>query len=167
MKRILFILTVAALVGIAASFPGDKTIPSVSLKTLDGGKINSSKFTNGGKPYVINFWATWCAPCKKELDNIAEVYAKWQKETGVKIIAISIDDAKTSSRVASTVMAKGWEYEVYIDENADFKRAMNVNLVPHTFLVDGNGKVVWEHNNYAEGDEDELFEKIKELSSSK
>lgn len=167
MKRLLFAFAVVSAVGIAASVPGEKSIPSVTLKTLDGGKINSSEFDNDGKPFVINFWATWCAPCKKELDNIAEVYPTWLKETGVKIIAISIDDAKTSSRVSSTVQAKGWEYEVYIDENSDFKRAMNVNLVPHTFLVNGSGKVVWEHNNYAEGDEDELYEKIKELSSSK
>lgn len=167
MKKISLFIVALAIIGIAASIPGEKTIPSINLKNVDGTIVNSSTFNNDGKPFVINFWATWCAPCKKELDNIAEVYADWQEETGVKIIAISVDDARTSSRVASTVQAKGWEYEVYVDENADFKRAMNVNLVPHTFLVDASGHVVWEHNNYAEGDEDELFEKIKELTESK
>ena len=58
---------------------------------------------------------------------------------------------------------KAWDYEVYLDPNADFKRAMNVNNVPHTFLVDGNGKIVYEHNNYVLGDADNLYKKIKML----
>lgn len=142
---------------------GDK-IPSVTLKKLDGSKINSANFSNDGKPIIISFWATWCKPCKKELDAIAEEYPEWIKQTGVKLIAISIDDVRSSSKVVTDVKTKGWEYEVYLDENSDFKRAMNVNNVPHTFLVDGNGKIVWSHNSYSEGDEDKLFENVKALA---
>ncbi len=113
---------------------------------------------------IINFWATWCAPCKRELNTIAEVYDEWQKETGVKLIAISIDDARSQSRVLPFINGSSWEYEIYIDANQDFKRAMGVNNVPHTFLVDGNGYVVWQHNNYSPGDEEELYDKIRALT---
>jgi thiol-disulfide isomerase/thioredoxin len=143
---------------------GTQTIPSVDLKSTDGKIVNSSTFSNDGKPMVINFWATWCKPCVRELTNIAEVYEDWVEETGVKVIAISIDDTRSMSRVAPFVNGKGWEYEVYVDPNSDFKRAMNVPNVPHTFLVDGKGNVVWQHTSYTDGDENELFELIKKLS---
>jgi hypothetical protein len=101
------------------------------------------------------------------LNTIQDRYADWQEETGVKIIAISIDDSRTSSSVAPFVSGKGWEYEVYLDINGDFKRAMNVNNVPHVFLLDGNGKIVLQHNSYTPGDEDELYEQIKLLTAKK
>lgn len=142
---------------------GEFEVPSVALKDLKGATVNSDTFYNDGKPMIINFWATWCMPCKRELNNIAEVYPDWVEETGVKLIAVSIDDARSVSRVVPYVNGAAWDYEVYIDSNADLKRAMNVNNVPHTFLVDGNGKIVWQHNNYAPGDEFELYEKVKEL----
>lgn len=139
-------------------------LPSATVKKLDGSKINTNTITNNGKPMIVSFWATWCKPCKKELDAINEGYAELQKETGVKLIAVSIDDARSAGKVVTDVKAKGWEYEVYIDENQDFKRAMNVNNVPHTFLIDGTGKVVWSHNSYAEGDEEKLFENVRKLA---
>ncbi|MCW3078128.1 MAG: thiol-disulfide isomerase-like thioredoxin [Bacteroidetes bacterium] len=156
----LLLLTVFSLNSFAGD--GDK-IPAATVKKLDGSKVNSNTFSNNGKPIIISFWATWCKPCKKELDAIAENYGEWTKETGVKLIAISIDDARSSGKVVTDVKTKGWEYEVYIDENQDFKRAMNVNNVPHTFLVDGLGKIVWSHNSYSEGDEDKLYENVKKL----
>jgi peroxiredoxin len=137
-------------------------IPDVQIKKLDGSKISTSDIIkNDGKPVVISFWATWCKPCKKELDAIAEEYENWQKETGVKLIAISIDDSRTSAKVPTDVKSKGWKYEVYLDENQDFKRAMNVNNVPHTFLINGKGEIVWSHNSYSDGDEEKLYENIK------
>jgi peroxiredoxin len=92
-----------------------------------------------------------------------DFYADWQDETGVKLIAISIDDSRSISRVAPYVMSSGWEYEVLLDTGKEFARAMQVINVPHTFLLDGNGKVVWSHNNYAEGDEEELYEELLKL----
>lgn len=152
---------------VSAQSSAGKKIPSVSVKDLKGNTINTSSFGNNGNPIVISFWATWCGPCKKELNTIAETYEDWQEETGVKVIAISIDDARSASRVAPYVNSQAWEYEVYLDANQDFKRAMNVNNVPHTFLIDGNGNIVWQHNNYTPGDEEELYAKIKELKAGK
>ena len=139
-------------------------LPSVQVQAMDGKKVNTSTWSNNGKPIIINFWATWCAPCKRELNTINEKYAEWQKQTGVKLIAVSIDDARSTNRVAPYVNGQDWDYEVYLDPNGDLKRALNVNNVPHTFLVDGNGNIIWQHNNYEPGDENELFEQVKKAA---
>lgn len=138
-------------------------LPSVTLSNIEGKKVNMASITNNGKPIIVNFWATWCAPCKRELSAIAEVYDDWQTDTGVKLLAVSIDDSRSMSRVAPYVNGQGWDYDVYLDPNGDLKRAMNVQNVPHTFLLDGSGKVVWQHNVYNPGDENELYAKVKEL----
>lgn len=142
-------------------------MPSVQVQTLESKKVDTRTFSNGGKPIIVNFWATWCAPCKKELSAIAEVYDTWQAKTGVKLIAISIDDARSMNRVAPYVAGQDWDYEVYLDPNGDLKRALNVNNVPHTFLLNGSGEIVWQHNNYEPGDENELYKKVQELVGKK
>jgi peroxiredoxin len=91
------------------------------------------------------------------------VYSDWQKETGVKLISISIDDSKSSSKVAPYVNSKGWEFEEYLDVNSDFKRAMNVNMPPHTFILDGKGNIVWQHVGFKDGDEDQYIEVVRKI----
>lgn len=158
-----FIITLTFLIS-TLTFGQNKQLPAVKLKTVEGKTVDISKTTNNGKPIVISFWATWCKPCKTELNNIAEKYEDWQKETGVKLIAISIDNIRSSGRVEPYINGQGWDYEVLLDPNGDLKRAMNVNNVPHTFLIDGKGNIVWDHNNYTSGDEDELYEQIKKYA---
>lgn len=143
---------------------GGRKIPAVEVKKLDGTNFNTKEISNNGKPIIISFWATWCTPCKKELNTIHDLYDDWKAETGVKLIAVSIDDARNIQKVAPYVNGRNWEYEVYIDPNQDFKRAMNVNNVPHTFLLNGNGEVVYQHNSYAEGDEIKLYDLVKKVA---
>ena len=161
-KQILTLLVV--LLATIFSFSQDvRKLPNIEVKTLKGDAYNISELDNGGKPIVISFWATWCKPCKKELNNISEVYTDWQDETGVKLVAISIDDSRSMSKVAPYINSSDWEYQVYLDPNADLKRAMGVSTVPHTFLLNGKKEIVWQHRGYIEGDEQELYEKIIEL----
>jgi len=138
-------------------------LPNIVLKDMNGKSVNLSQLTNNGKPIVINFWATWCGPCKRELEAIHEVYESWVEETGVTLYAVSIDDQRNVDKVKPYANAQQWAFEVLLDTNGDLKRAMGVNNVPFTFLVDGQGKIVWKHNNYNPGDEEELLHKIKEL----
>lgn len=138
-------------------------IPSIDVKTLEGETFNTSEIENDGNPIIVSFWATWCKPCIKELTTIAEVYEDWQDETGVKLIAVSIDDSRTMPKVQPLVYGNDWEYEVLLDVNQDFKRAMNVNMVPHTFLLNGEGEIVWQHTSFSEGAELELLELVRKV----
>jgi peroxiredoxin len=140
-----------------------QSIPSVKLKDLTGSIIDTGTIENDGNPIVICFWATWCSPCKRELNTYMDYYGDWQEETGVKIVAVSIDDSRSTNRVSPYIMSSGWEFEILLDPAGDFKRAMQVMNVPHTFLYNGNGELVWSHNNYAEGDEEELYEELLKL----
>src|ERR1035437_957692 len=139
MKNTLKILPLLFLM--AFMMPDGRKSPSLQIQTLEGKNVNTSTFSNDGKPMIISFWATWCSPCKKELNAVAEVYDQWTKETGVKLITISIDDSKSSAKVAPYVNSKSWEYEEYLDLNSDFKRAMGVNDPPQTFIIDGQGNI--------------------------
>ena len=153
-KSILFLLLFALMFQVSAQ------LPKIKLKDVQGNSVDVSQISNNGKPIIVSFWATWCKPCKAELNTIAEEFDDWVDETGVKLIAVSIDDARSASRVEPYINAMGWEYTVLMDPNGNMKRAMNVNNVPHTFLLDGNGKIVWDHNNYSPGDEHELYEEV-------
>ena len=163
MKK-LFLTVIAIGILSILSTAQSRTLPSVDVKTLNGGTINITTLENDGNPIVISFWATWCKPCKKELNNIAELYEDWQDETGVKLVAISIDDTRSMVRVAPYVNASDWDYEVYLDPNGDLKRAMGVSTVPHTFLLNSKNEIVWQHKGYIDGDEDELYEQIEKIA---
>lgn len=160
MKRLITLLSLSL---ILVSASDQKKIPAnVEIQTLQGQKIKTSSLKHDG-PMVISFWATWCKPCVQELQAISESYEDLQDDYNFKLVAVSIDDQRNVRRVPGFVSSKGWEYDVYCDPNGDFKRAMNVNTVPHTFLADAKGNIVWSHNRYSPGDEEILMENIAKL----
>lgn len=138
----------------------NKKLPSVVLKSPDGGVFNTSEMGGLGKPVIIIFWATWCKPCIKELTAIADFYDEWKEKTGVVIYAVSIDDSRTQFNIRPLIKSRGWEYEFYNDPNGDFKRAMGVVDIPHLFILNAKGEIIHQRTSYVEGTEQELFDQI-------
>lgn len=144
---------------------GEKTeLPSVEIRTLTGETFNTSDIKNPDGPIFLSFWATWCKPCIKELIAVDEYFIDWEEEFGLKVYAVSIDDTKSMSRVAPFVNGRAWDFNILLDPNSDFKRAMNVVNIPHSFILDKSGKIIWQHNSYSPGDEDEIYEILKKAA---
>ncbi len=162
MKHVI-IVCFALFIGSLPAF-SQSSLPSVNLKTLEGKPVNIQDYTKSGKTTIISFWATWCTPCKKELDAIAKDYPRWTTDYNVELVAVTIDDQRALPRVKPLVSQKRWEYTILSDVKQEFQQAMSVQTIPHTYVVDKNGKIVYSHNGYLPGDEKKLEEKLKELA---
>ena len=138
-------------------------LPAVTLKTIDGATVQTDTLANDGKPFIIDFFATWCKPCNRELSAIAEVYEEWQEETGVKIYAVSIDQAQNINKVKPLVDQNEWEYDVLLDPNSELLKALGGQMIPYVVVCDANGKIVSKHSGYTDGAENELIEEIRKL----
>ena len=159
MKKFMFLM-LALFVGVSASA---QTLPDVKVENQEG-KVISIREVVDGTPMIISFWSTTCKPCIMELNAINESLYEWLDEVDMKVVAVSVDDARTLSRARAMTQGQGWDdYTCLYDKNQDLKRAMNVSLTPHTFIVDGKGNIVYSHSGYTPGSEQELFEKIKKL----
>ncbi|MGA0258372.1 MAG: TlpA family protein disulfide reductase [Saprospiraceae bacterium] len=157
--KLLFVLAIAVVV---CAFTGpSSTIPSVDLKTLDGKTVNIKDYIGKDKITIVSFWATWCSPCKRELDAVSDFYEEWQDEYDVELLAITIDDARSLAKVPALVETKGWEYTILADVKRELQKALNFQTIPQTFLLDGKGEIVYTHSGYSPGDEYELEEEIK------
>ena len=156
-------LVVSFLIGTAFS-PPDKKLPDVNVKTLEGKTVNIQDFANNGKITIISFWATWCSPCKKELDAIADLYKEWQDEYNVELVAITIDNARGLAKVKPMVNQKQWDYIILSDVKQELQKALNFQTVPQTFVLDLEGNIVFSHTGYVPGDEYELEDVIKKLA---
>lgn len=156
---------VLSLAILMTSFEGSmSSVPSIDVKTLDGKTVNIQDFIKKDKVTVMSFWATWCSPCKRELDAIMDVYPDWQEEYDVELLAITIDDARSLAKVPAMVETKGWEYTILADVKRELQKSLNFQTVPQTFLIDKNGEIVYTHSGYNPGDEFELEDEIKKLS---
>ena len=148
---------------IFTTFSYGQEIPNLTIKDIDGETTTTEKLLEGDNVKIISFWATWCVPCINELDAIEEVYEDWQDETGVEVIAVATDDARTKKRVQPLVNGKDWSYKILTDENQDFKRALNINVLPYVVVIK-DGEIIHTRTGYTPGSEEELYEIVKEHS---
>ena len=156
---VLFLLFTLSGTGYSQSLP----LHQIDLKGLNGERTTMDKIIPEGRKVILSFWATWCGPCKKEMDAIQKVYASWQEKYNVTLIAISIDDARTAGRVKATALQKNWPFEVYQDVESQSKQVFNFENIPFTAVLNSEGKLVYTHIGYSNGDEDILEKKLKDI----
>jgi peroxiredoxin len=161
--RNFFALLAIGLFLASANLPS-RTLPDIEIKTLDGKSVNIQEYGQNGKITILSFWATWCSPCKRELDAISELYPEWIENYNVELIAITTDDARALSKVKPLVAQKGWEFEILSDSKRQLQQALNFQAIPQTFVIDQQGQIIAQHEGYKPGDEYELEDKIKKLS---
>lgn len=166
MKKIL-VIALSVLASTAVMAQGSD-LPDTQIKDVaTNKKMAFNKTFEAGKVTLVNFWATWCVPCKKEIKTIRKNLPDWHKEVEFNYMTVSVDEARAESLVKSYAKSQGWDFPYYIDPNSDLMRSLNFRTVPFTIIVDGSGKVVYTHQGFSQGGENEVFEKIKEHAKKK
>jgi len=158
-KMILGIFAVLSLCNLSVG--EEAKIPALTLKLLDGRQVKLSTFVEQG-PVLIDFWATWCAPCKKEMVFLERIYQTY-KDQGVTILAINQDTPKSLSKVKSYIRSRKLTFVVALDPNQQIAQQLNAIVLPTTLLVDQNYHIVWRHQGYIPGDEKEIEKQIIQL----
>jgi cytochrome c biogenesis protein CcmG/thiol:disulfide interchange protein DsbE len=156
-------IAVTLIAGPSISAAAQDRMPDVSVRTIDNGSVSALSILNDSVPVILSFWATYCKPCIQELGTISDEYEDWLEQAKFKVVAVSIDDARSSAKAAAFAEGSNWPFTVLLDPNGDLKRGMNVASVPTVFILDRNGKVVYTHNGYTVGSEEKLLEIVKGL----
>ncbi len=145
------------MVFITGAIFSQKSISDVDVKTLDGKSVNLKEYAEkSNRVLIISFWATWCSPCKKELDAITEYYDDWKKDYDVELLAISIDNQRALPKVPAMVQTMGWPFTFFVGNEEAMRTAFNFQTIPQTYVINKAGAIVYDHNGYMPGDEIEL-----------
>ena len=164
-KKILITIAASLLLAVfTQAAMSAQSLPAVTLEDSDGHAVSSSSLVDG-KPFIVTLWATFCKPCIKELDALNEVLLDMDQSELPKIIAICVDDSRSTAKARAFAAGRGWDYvELLYDPNSDFRRAVNVNVIPHIFVYDSKGGQYYSHSGYVEGSEEELLNILKSCS---
>lgn len=162
MKKVLVMLfCIVALCNATA-----QSIPNVQVENTDGKVISTASLT-GSKPLIISFWSIACKPCLQELNAINDQLEEWREKADFDVVAVSIDDVRLKATAKARATAMGWDFICLFDANQALKRAMNVSLIPQSFVVDADGNIVFSHSGYTPGSEQLLIDKVTEIGKEK
>ena len=153
MTRRLFIITM-----LLSMVWAQGKVPNVRLKMLDGSSAKLYDYLKDG-PMIVDFWATWCEPCKKQMHHLNKFHQHF-KDVGFKVLTVNTDTPKSMGKVKSYIRSKKFKFHVAVDPNGQVKKKLKAELMPTTILVDTDGSVLYRHQGYYPGDEDKILKHI-------
>jgi len=140
-------------------------VPNLRLKMLNGKYAKLYDFLKDG-PMILDFWATWCEPCKKQMKFLNKFHNHFE-DTGFKVLTINTDTPKSISKVKSYIRTKGFDFNVAVDPNSQVKNKLKIKLMPTTLIIDTDGSIVYRHQGYLPGDERDVMHALTDLLDKK
>jgi len=161
--RVLLACLSALLLGTAAGVAAAATAvgspaPDFTLRVLDGPNLRLQE--QRGKVVLVNFWATWCGPCRKEMPHLNRIADKY-RASGLVMLGINVDDdVRNAAELASKL---GVKFPVLLDTDKKVSKLYDLNSMPSTLVIDRNGRVRYLHRGYQDGYEDLYDKQIRDL----
>jgi len=152
------IFSVFAATSLASSGLMGQPAPDFVLKSASGENLRLSEFR--GDVVMINFWATWCGPCRQEMPLLDEMYTRYQR-VGFSLLGVNIDD--DSRKALKMISELGVSFPVLFDVSKEVSKLYKVNAMPVTILVDRDGIVRHVHQGYQPGYELDYLDEIRSL----
>lgn len=135
--------------------------PNLKIKLIDGSNISLNELYKDG-PLLIDFWATWCVPCKKLMKYLNQYHQEYQNE-GFKVLMINTDSPRSIGKVKSYIKSQNYKFLVGVDPNKVISKKLNSIVMPTTILINQSGDIVWRHQGYIKGEEIQIKTKIESL----
>ncbi|MDX1516671.1 MAG: TlpA disulfide reductase family protein [Woeseiaceae bacterium] len=151
-------LSVFAATSLASSGLTGQQAPDFALKSATGENMRLSEYR--GDVVMINFWATWCGPCRQEMPLLDELYQRYER-VGFNLLGVNIDD--DSNRAMNMVRELGVNFPVLFDSKKEVSRMYDVDAMPVTVLVDREGRVRYVHQGYKPGYEEKYLDQVRSL----
>ena len=139
--------------------------PNLKIKLIDGSNISLNELYKDG-PLIIDFWATWCVPCKKLMKYLNQYHQEYQNE-GFKVLMINTDSPRSIGKVKSYIKSQNYKFLVGVDPNKVISKKLNSIVMPTTILINQSGDIVWRHQGYIKGEEIQIKRKIESLLNKK
>jgi len=138
-------------------------IPNIDIKLLNGKTTNIYKLLESG-PLLMDFWATWCKPCKQVMKHLNEFHNDY-KDQGFQVLMINQDTPRSLGKVKAYINSKDYDFLVSTDPNQQIAKKLNGQIMPNLLLIKKDGTIQWRHQGYMPGEEKEIKQKIEELLS--
>tara|TARA_Y100001936_G_C15675894_1_gene458569 strand:+ start:104 stop:628 length:525 start_codon:yes stop_codon:yes gene_type:complete len=139
--------------------------PNLKIRLIDGSDISLNEFYKDG-PLLIDFWATWCVPCKKLMKYLNQYHQEYRNE-GFKVLMINTDSPRSIGKVKSYIKSQNYKFLVGVDPNKVISKKLNSIVMPTTILINQSGDIVWRHQGYIKGEEIQIKRKIESLLNKK
>ena len=160
MRKLLLglVLGAFAVSGLASSDLTGQAAPDFALKSSTGENLRLSEYR--GEVVMVNFWATWCGPCRQEMPLLDELYSRYQR-VGFRLLGVNIDD--NSAKAMDMVSELGVSFPVLFDMRKEVSKLYQVDAMPVTVIIDREGTVRYVHNGYKPGYEEKYLDQIRSL----